>query len=107
MVLMKKAAKALAPSDVCWVASSGMTGGFSPRFVFGPVRGTSAGRVGWATRGGPGLTVVPEEDAIGGGSETVGVRAGEVGASPAEEVHAAAPANATNAANVQIQRIPA
>src|SRR5690242_13922183 len=46
MVLMKNSAKALAPSAVCWVAATGMTGGFSPLRVFGPVRGTSAGTVG-------------------------------------------------------------
>ena len=46
MVLMKNAAKALAPSAVCLVAATGMTGGRSPLRVFGPDRGTSAGTVG-------------------------------------------------------------
>lgn len=53
MVLMKNSANAFAPSGVCWVASSGMIGGFSPRLVFGPVVGTSAGRLGWGGSGGP------------------------------------------------------
>jgi hypothetical protein len=62
MVLMKNAAKARAPRSVCCVASSGMTGGFSPGRVFGPVVGTLRGTVGWLGCGGPGLLIV-----IGGG----------------------------------------
>ena len=58
MVLMKNAAKARAPRALCWVASSGMTGGFSPGRVFGPVVGTSRGTVGWLGRGGAGLLIV-------------------------------------------------
>lgn len=65
MVLMKNSAKALAPSAVCLVAATGMTGGCSPLRVFGPVRGTSAGTVG---RLGGGVEVV---EALPGDREEV------------------------------------
>jgi hypothetical protein len=104
---MKNAAKAFAPSGVCWVASSGITGGFSPGLVFGPVRGTSAGTVGCEMCGGPGA--VDPTDVLGAGVETVrdtepGAATDDEGESPAEDVHAATPRAITNAANVQIQR---
>ena len=73
MVLMKNAAKARAPRSVCCVASSGMTGGFSPGRVFGPVVGTLRGTVGWLGCGGPGLLIV-----IGGGVDFgIGARLGQ------------------------------
>lgn len=53
MVFTKNSANAFAPSAVCCVASNGMIGGFSPRLMFGPVVGTSLGRVGRVGRGGP------------------------------------------------------
>jgi hypothetical protein len=108
MVLMKNSANALAPRAVCWVASSGITGGFSPGLVFGPLVGTSAGTLGVGGAGGP-----PEEDdvgpdgadVVGGGTETVGrgaVDGSDEGAVLPEDVHAAQ-ASMTNAANAQIR----
>lgn len=40
---MKKAPNAWAPFALSWVATAGMTGGFSPGRVLTPVSGTSAG----------------------------------------------------------------
>src|SRR6185437_1844727 len=81
MVWMKNLAKATAPAWVCWVASSGISGGRSPaRTRFGPVVGTSAGRVGWVARGGPGGVIDTDpEDAPGPGVLTGAVGAGTVG----------------------------
>jgi hypothetical protein len=103
---MKNAANAFAPSGVCWVASSGITGGFSPGRVFGPVVGTSAGTVGRVGRGGP-----AKDDDGGGAGVLLETEAGELGAAvldvigaPTEDdVHATQPA-AANAAIVQIPR---
>lgn len=108
---MKNAAKALAPSGVCWVASSGMIGGFSPGRVFGPVVGTSAGRVGWVGRGGPEND--DDEDAgcddgatdVDGGRDDEG--SDDAGEPPDDDVHAAAPNSNANAANVPINRTSA
>ena len=47
MVLMKNSANAAAPAALCSVARNGITGGFSPAFMFGPDVGTSAGTRGW------------------------------------------------------------
>src|SRR6476646_2108813 len=104
MVLMKNAANAFAPSGVCCVASSGITGGFSPGRVFGPVVGTSAGTVGLAGCGGPlndgvaDVVLATEELGVDGAGllDVIGVP-------PEEELHATQPA-AANAAIVQIQR---
>jgi hypothetical protein len=102
MVLMKNAANAFAPSGVCWVASNGISGGFSPGFVFGPVRGTSAGMVGRVGRGGPGS--VDDDELLGTTVVCSGVGACE-GVPPDDDVHAAAQVSAArNAANVQIHR---
>src|SRR6476661_543421 len=98
---MKNSANAFAPSAVCWVAPSGITGGFSPGLVFGPVRGTSAGTVGRVGCGG--ATDVDEVD--GGGTDAVvcgGVRVGD-GAPLDDDVHAAQD-SARNAVNVAIHR---
>jgi hypothetical protein len=109
MVLMKNSAKAFAPRAVCWVASSGITGGFSPGLVLGPVLGTSAGTLGCGGPGGPPGEVDDGTDTgaevVGGGTETVGrgaVDGSDDGAVPPEDVHAAQ-ASITNAANVQIR----
>ncbi len=105
MVLMKNSANAFAPSGVCWVASSGMIGGFSPGLVFGPVFGTSGGRVGRGGRGGPvndvdgGLET--GTDVVGGGTDTLGRGVGLAGPPPLDDVQAAQ-ASTRNAANVQI-----
>jgi hypothetical protein len=106
MVLMKNSANAFAPSGVCCVASSGMIGGFSPGLVFGPVVGTSDGRLGCGGRGGPACEL-DGADVVGGGTETVGgavetVGALERGDAVPDEVHAAQNSS-TNAANVQIR----
>src|SRR4051794_25366517 len=98
---MKNSAKAFAPSGVCWVASSGITGGFSPGFVFGPVRGTSAGTLGRVGCGG----ATDIDDVTGAGTEAVVCGAVSVGdgGSPDDDVHAAQ-ASARNATNVAIHR---
>ena len=71
MVLMKNVAKARAPAVVCWVATTGMTGGFSPGCVrFGPVVGTSAGTVGTAGVG-AGVAVGVPTAAVDGVAEVV------------------------------------
>jgi hypothetical protein len=106
MVLMKNSANAVAPRALCWVASSGMTGGFSPGLVFGPVLGTFAGTLGCGGAGGPtGLDVDGGAEVVGGGTDTVGcgeVGGSDAGAVPPDEVQAAQ-ASITNAANVQIR----
>src|SRR5690349_9076545 len=100
---MKNTAKALAPSAVCRVAASGITGGFSPGLVLGPVRGTSAGTVGRVGRGG--ATDVDEVDEEGGGGETVVCGGVEVGGGvPLDDELHAAHTSARNAVNVTIHR---
>jgi hypothetical protein len=89
MVLMKNSAKAFAPAGVCWVATTGITGGFSPGFAFGPVVGTSAGTLGLA-------------GAVGGVLLTGVDPAVEVGAGSPEAVHPAT--SSTNTANAPICR---
>jgi hypothetical protein len=86
------------------VASFGITGGFSPGRVFGPVRGTSAGTVGVAGRATPrlvlrgagafgvvlrGAGVLADDDAVEG--------AGEGGVCAAVALHAAQPNRAATA----------
>ena len=88
MVLMKKTAKALAPAGVCWVAASGMIGGFSPGRVFGPVVGTSAGMLG------PGAGEVAGGGVVAGADRTLAVGAGaapDVQAETASTARAAIP----------------
>src|SRR4051794_4653844 len=110
---MKNSANAWAPRPVCWVASSGTTGGFSPGRVFGPVFGTSAGNVGVTGRGGP----ENDEDFVvveGGGEVTAELTGTDEGAGDEavddagdpddEDVHAAAQDSRANAANVPIHR---
>jgi hypothetical protein len=99
---MKNAANAFAPAAVCWAASSGMIGSFSPGLVFGPVVGTSAGSVGVGGFGGP-----ANDDDGGGSIEIEAVRpigALDVGAAPPDEDVQAADNSAANAAIVQISR---
>lgn len=106
MVLMKNAANAFAPSGVCWVASSGMIGGFSPGRMLGPRVGTSAGSVGRAGAGGPPNPVELGTEPVGGtvtGAEPVGP--GRAGApAPPPDEHATH-ANISNAAYVPIRTI--
>ena len=105
MVLTKNWPKAFAPSGVCWVASSDMIGGFSPGLVFGPVVGTSAGRVGCGGLGGPTCEFEGgAAEVVGGGTDPVGSGVPvERGVPDPDEVQAAQHISTTNAANVQIR----
>src|SRR5690348_16916797 len=86
---MKNSAKALAPSAVCLVATTGMTGGRSPLRVFGPVRGTSAGTVGRLGGGDVVRLVLAVEAGVVTGA-TVVCGALVVGSGvPEDDVHAA------------------
>ncbi len=117
MVLTKNSANAFAPAAVCCVASSGMTGGFSPLAAFGPVVGTSLGRVGRVGCGGPECVIevvgagLVGEGLVGGGVDTEADDADEptvlTGVPPPDDdVHAAVTASrqpaAANAAIVRI-----
>ncbi|MGH8860796.1 MAG: hypothetical protein ACRDVG_06105 [Jatrophihabitantaceae bacterium] len=86
------------------MASSGMIGGFSPGFVLGPVRGTSAGSVGRPGRGGPAWEV--EGSGVVGETVVIGAVGDDepLGAAP-EDVQAAHD-SAANAVIVQIRRTP-
>jgi hypothetical protein len=93
---------------VCWVASSGMIGGFSPALVLGPVSGTSGGRVGWVGRGGPVNDDDEGEletgtDVVGGGTDTLGRDGVGLAGPPSSEEVQAAQDSTRNAANVQIR----
>lgn len=106
MVLMKNSAKAWAPAAVCLVATTGMTGGFSPLRVFGPVRGTSAGTVGRRPGGGEVVCETGEVE-VGGVEGCATVVCGGVmvrlGVPPLDDVHAAQSA-ARNAAIARVER---
>jgi hypothetical protein len=97
---MKNSANALAPSGVCCVAATGITGGFSPGFVLGPVRGTSDGTVGGAG--------ADEDELLEGGgaieTDVVGVVSGGlVGSDPPELVQPAS-SSVRNAAYARMRR---
>jgi hypothetical protein len=83
-----------------------MIGGFSPGFVFGPVRGTSAGRLGCGGRGGPEKVADDDEagaEVVGGGTDTLGRGADDVSGEPPDADVQATQDSSTNAANVHIR----